>query len=319
MTFVPSRELYPFRSRWFQSSAGRVHYIDEGDGQPILMCHGNPTWSFLYRHLISELRNRFRCIAVDYPGFGLSERPANYRYTPGEHVTVVGELVAELDLSGMLMMGHDWGGPISLSVACANPGRVSGLVLGNTWFWPADRRARTFSKIMSSRPLQHAILNRNLFVERLLPSGISRELSPEEFRHYRAVQPTPQDRIGIAELPKQIITAAPFLGALEQDVQHKLADKQVLITFPMRDVAFPAKTGPTTGRGSLRSWSASRSAPASAAVSRSISCSTGRARTAPSSCSPASKAAARESSGRRRGPPGRPGPGSASRAAWPPG
>ncbi|MFZ1993605.1 MAG: alpha/beta fold hydrolase [Solirubrobacteraceae bacterium] len=242
MEFTPSTELYPFESRWLQSAAGRVHYIDEGSGRPILMCHGNPTWSFLYRHLILQLRDRFRCIAVDYPGFGLSERPADYGYTPGEHAAVVGELVDELDLSEMIVMGHDWGGPIGLSVACAYADRVGGLVLGNTWFWAADRRARMFSKVMSSRPLQRAILKRNLFTERILPSGINRKLSPEEFDHYRGVQPTPQDRIGVAELPKQIITATPFLAALERDVETKLADQPVLITYPMRDPAFPAKT-----------------------------------------------------------------------------
>lgn len=242
MEFMPSAELYPFESRWLQSTAGRVHYIDEGIGQPILMCHGNPTWSFLYRHLILGLRDRFRCIAVDYPGFGLSERPARYRYTPAEHATVVGELIDALDLSEMIVMGHDWGGPIGLSAACARAERVGGLVLGNTWLWPADRRARIFSKVMSSRPLQRAILRRNLFVERILPSGINRKLSREELDHYRGVQPTPQDRTGVAELPKQIATATPFLAALDRDVATKLADQRVLITYPMRDPAFPAKT-----------------------------------------------------------------------------
>jgi haloalkane dehalogenase len=95
---------------------------------------------------------------------------------------------------------------------------------------------------MSTRPMQRAILNRNLFVKRILPSGIARKLSPEEMRHYLAVQPGPAERIGVAELPKQIITATPFLAALERDVRGKLADKRVLITYPMRDPAFPAST-----------------------------------------------------------------------------
>jgi haloalkane dehalogenase len=99
-----------------------------------------------------------------------------------------------------------------------------------------------FSKVMSTRLLQRAILKRNLFVERILPSGINRKLSAEELDHYRRVQPTPQDRIGVAELPKQIITATPFLVALERDVTTKLADQRVLITYPMRDPEFPAKT-----------------------------------------------------------------------------
>jgi haloalkane dehalogenase len=242
MDFTPSQELFPFESRWFESSAGRVHYVDEGQGQPILMCHGNPTWSFLYRNLIRSLRDRFRCVAVDYPGFGLSERPAGYGYTAAEHAAVVGELVRALDLSGLLVMGHDWGGPVGLSVAAAEPERVAGLVLGNTWFWPADRRARIFSKVMSSRPLQRAILRRNLFVERLLPAGIVRELSAEEMEHYRRVQPTPEARVGVAELPKQIVAAKPFLSELAGAVPQRLGDKRTLITFPMRDQAFPARS-----------------------------------------------------------------------------
>lgn len=70
--FTPDPQLYPFESRWFDSSRGRIHYVDEGTGPPILLCHGNPTWSFLYRDIIVALRDRFRCVAPDYLGFGLS-------------------------------------------------------------------------------------------------------------------------------------------------------------------------------------------------------------------------------------------------------
>lgn len=242
MDFTPSRELYPFESRWFDSPAGRVHYVDEGAGQPILMCHGNPTWSFQYRNVIRALRERFRCIAVDYLGFGLSDRPAGFGYTPAEHATVVGELVRELDLSELIVMGHDWGGPIGTSVASSHPERVHGLVLGNTWFWPTDRRGRIFSAFMSSWPLQQLILKRNLFVERILPTGISRKLTPEEMDHYRRVQPTPEARVGVAEFPRQIVAATPWLAELEQAVPRELGTKRVLITYPMKDVVFQAET-----------------------------------------------------------------------------
>jgi haloalkane dehalogenase len=205
------------------------------------MLHGNPTWSFLYRHVIRSLRQQFRCIALDYPGFGLSDRPPNYGYTPPEHATVVDELVTELDLSELILMAHDWGGPIGLSVACSNPQRVSGLVLGGTWFWPPDRRSRMFSRVMSSRPLRRAILKRNLFVERFVPSGMNRKLSPEEMDDYRQVQPDAESRVGIAELPRQIVAATAFLAGLEESVPRTLGDKRVLITFPMQDAAFPPR------------------------------------------------------------------------------
>jgi haloalkane dehalogenase len=236
--FAPSATLYPFTSRWLDSSAGRVHYVDEGAGRPILMCHGNPTWSFLYRHVIQRLRGRFRCIAPDYPGFGLSDRPPGYGYTPAEHTSVVEELVRTLDLHDLIVMGHDWGGPIGLSAACADPDRVTGLVLGGTWFWPADLRFRIFSTTMSSPPLQRAILQRNLFVERFIPRGTNRELSAEEMEHYRGVQPTPASRVGVAEFPRQIVRARAFLQRLAEDVPRTLGAKPTLITFPMGDAAF---------------------------------------------------------------------------------
>jgi haloalkane dehalogenase len=236
--FTPSPELFPFESRWLESSAGRVHYVDEGSGQPILMCHGNPTWSFLWRNVIKALRGDFRCVALDYPGFGLSERPSDYGYTAAEHAAVVGELMRELDLRELIVMAHDWGGPIGLSAASAEPDRVAGVVLGGTWFWPSPRYFRFFSTIMSSRPVQWAILNRNLFVERFIPGGTTRDLSDEEMEHYRQVQPTPEARVGVAEFPRQIREARPLLAGLEQSVPRELGRKRALITYPMRDRAF---------------------------------------------------------------------------------
>ena len=115
--FVPSQELYPFESQWFESSVGAVHYIDEGEWSAILFLHGNPMWSFLYRKIVRLLRDNFRCIAVDYPGFGLSVRPPGYGYMPQDHAVVVGELVRKLDLQDAIVMGQDWGGPIGLQVA----------------------------------------------------------------------------------------------------------------------------------------------------------------------------------------------------------
>ena len=99
--FKPDQRLFPFESKWFDSRAGRVHYVDEGAGDPILFLHGNPTWSFLYRGIIIRLKQKYRCIAVDYPGFGLSEAPENYGYTPGEHAGIVRDLVQHLDLKAL--------------------------------------------------------------------------------------------------------------------------------------------------------------------------------------------------------------------------
>ncbi len=244
--FTPDRDLYPFTSRWFESSRGRMHYIDEGSGPPILFCHGNPTWSFLYRNIIAGLRDRFRCIAPDYLGFGLSDRPTGYGYTVEEHAAVVGELVDFLELDGYLSMGQDWGGPVSMAVDTARPDRVRGVVLGNTWFWPADDlRMKVFSKVMGSRPLQSAVLNRNFFVNRLIPMATTRALTQAEMTHYRAAQPSAEARRGVAELPKQILAARPLLERLAREVPATLGAKPALFVWGMKDFAFsPARTLP---------------------------------------------------------------------------
>lgn len=81
--FIPDPTLYPFESKWFSGSVGPVHYIDEGSGRPLLLLHGNPDWSFLYRKIVEALRGEFRCVVPDYPGFGLSVHPDGYGYTAG--------------------------------------------------------------------------------------------------------------------------------------------------------------------------------------------------------------------------------------------
>ena len=247
INFTPDPELYPFESRWFDSSQGRLHYIDEGDGPPILLCHGNPTWSFLYRDIIIGLRDRFRCIAVDYLGFGLSDRPAGFGYKVDEHARVVGEFVDHLGLDGYLAMGQDWGGPISMAVAVERADRVRGVVLGNTWFWPTDDlTTKIFSIVMSSPPMQYAILQRNFFVERLIPLATQHRPSAVVMEHYRAVQPSAEARRGVAEMPKQLLAARPLLARLAADVPAKLGAKPALFVWGMKDFAF--KPGPSLPR-----------------------------------------------------------------------
>jgi haloalkane dehalogenase len=245
--FTPDPGLYPFQSRWFESSQGRIHYIDEGDGPPILFCHGNPTWSFLYRNIIVALRDRFRCIAPDYLGFGLSDRPGGFGYKVDQHAGVVGELVDHLGLDGFLTMGQDWGGPVSMAVAVERAERVRGVTLGNTWFWRTDElTTQIFSRVMGSPPMQWAILQRNFFVERLIPAGTAHRPSAAVMQHYRAVQPDAAARRGVAEMPKQILAAHPLLERLGREVPAKLGDKPALLVWGMKDFAF--RPGPTLPR-----------------------------------------------------------------------
>ena len=236
--FTPHPQLYPFESKWFTSSVGPVHYVDEGSGRPLLLLHGNPDWSFLYRKIIGGLQDDFRCVALDYPGFGLSVHPPGYGYTAAEHAAIVAELVTELDLTDLIVMGQDWGGPIGMDVASRHPDRISGLVMGNTWFWPADDRITSiFSRTMGSSPLQWLIRNRNFFVTTVMKRSLQAKLTDAEFAHYTDVVPTRASREGIAVFPKQILDAHPWLAELEARVAETLSDTQVLLLFGRKDPA----------------------------------------------------------------------------------
>jgi haloalkane dehalogenase len=236
--FVPDPNLFPFQSRWFDGAGPRVHYVDEGKGTPVVMFHGNPTWSFLYRKVINELRGQFRCIAMDYPGFGLSDRPSGYGYTSAEHAQVIGKLVDALDLDGFIVVGQDWGGPIGMTVAVERANRVAGMVFANTWYWPAQGSLVTFSRVMSTAPAQWLILKRNAFVNFIMPRSVATPMAPEVFRTYQEAQPTPAARRGVAEFPRQIRLARPMLERLAAEAPKVLGDKPIELVWAMKDPAF---------------------------------------------------------------------------------
>ncbi len=236
--FVPDTVLYPFQPKWFEEAGPRVHYVDEGRGPAVVMFHGNPTWSFLYRNVIKQLSGQFRCIAVDYPGFGLSERPAGYGYTSAEHAEVIGKLVDRLGLDSFIVVGQDWGGPIGMTVALERASRVAGLVFANTWYWPAQGSLVTFSVVMSSPPLQWLILNRNSFVNFIMPRSVAKPMDPAVFKTYQDAQPTPQARRGVAEFPRQIRRARPMLERLAAEAPKALGEQPMELVWAMKDPAF---------------------------------------------------------------------------------
>ena len=130
------RSLYPFCSRYFDVGGARMHYVDEGAGEPLLFVHGNPTWSFYWRNLILGLRNSYRCIVVDHVGCGLSDKPQQYEYTLARRIEDVSRLVEELDLTGATLLAHDWGGAIGLGTVLKMQERFARIVLFNTGAFP---------------------------------------------------------------------------------------------------------------------------------------------------------------------------------------
>ena len=235
--------LYPFADRWVEAGGALVHHVDEGDGPPLLMLHGNPTWSFLYRGIIAGLRDRFRCVALDLPGFGLSPAPAGFGFRAAEHARVVAAAVEALDLDGYVLMGQDWGGPIGLAAASRAPDRVAGLVLGNTWAWSmaGNPAAHLWALGIGGVPGRFVVERGNAFVEGALRLGFARARPTGAVReHYRRPFPTPASREPTWRFAREVTGASDFLEREAAAGLRILRDRPALLPWGDRDIVFRA-------------------------------------------------------------------------------
>ncbi len=240
MKFEVDKELFPFESHFLKTNNGsEVHYVDEGVGPVILMMHGNPSWSFLYRKMITKLKGRFRCIAPDYPGFGLSIAPEGFDFLAGSHSKVMIEVVEKLELKDFIIVMQDWGGPIGLSIAERFPERVRGMVIGNTWGWPLKENARfrVFSWLMGG-PIGRLIAYSFNGVWRFfMKKGFVDPRSDREMAMYAAPFRDKKNRKQTSIFPRQLVKAYEFEAQVEAGLD-KLAEKPVLFLWGIKDFAF---------------------------------------------------------------------------------
>ncbi|MCZ4536986.1 alpha/beta fold hydrolase [Gordonia terrae] len=233
-------DLFPFDSHFIDIAGHTVHYVDEGSGPTLLLLHGNPTWSFLWREVIKDLRADFRCIAMDLPGFGLSTARTGYSYLPEQHAEVVAEFVDALDLSWVTLVGQDWGGPIGVAAAQRRPDAFGRLVLANTWAWPVNGilHFEAFSRIMGGPPARFLVRHLNLLVNTFIATGHRRRRpTAAEMEHYRRAQDTAQRRQASAVLPGRILASRAFFADIEARLPD-LAQLPTLIVWGEADIAF---------------------------------------------------------------------------------
>lgn len=154
------RTRYPYRSRFTVVNGRRMHYVDEGppDGPPVLLLHGNPTWGFLWREVVPPLLAAgLRVVVPDQIGFGLSEKPHSPDvHTLENHTANVVALLDRLDLSGVTLVCHDWGGPTGLGAVLARPDRIAAVAVLSTWAW-VEPSAEFHRRVLPWR-LMHAPL-----------------------------------------------------------------------------------------------------------------------------------------------------------------
>ncbi|MEW5851072.1 MAG: alpha/beta fold hydrolase [Myxococcota bacterium] len=212
---------YPFTSRFLDVGVGRMHYVDEGSGDVLLMVHGTPSWSFEFRQLIADLRSRWRVVAPDLLGFGLSDKPQSFGYRLADHTRALEEFVAKLGLTRFRLLVHDFGGPVGLPLALEQPRRVEKLVILNSWLWALDSvdKAVAGQKRILGSGLMRWLYQRHNFSARVIVKsawGRHRALSKSVHAHYTNMFPTPADRVGTLGFLRSVVEEGPYLDALWQ-------------------------------------------------------------------------------------------------------
>ena len=244
LSIEPFRDLYPFESRFIELGPHRMHYLDEGQGETLLMLHGNPTWSFYYRNLVKGLRSQYRCVVPDHIGCGLSDKPQEYNYTLSQHIDNLAALVDHLNLDHLTLVMHDWGGSIGMGLAVRAPEKIKRLIFFNTAAFIADRIP--FSINLCRNPVigPLAILKFNLFA-RMATSWACKKTNRmvgKVRKGYLAPYNSPQNRIANLRFVQDIpltpdIPSYPVVEHIESQLGY-FRDRPAMIIWGMQDFCF---------------------------------------------------------------------------------
>jgi haloalkane dehalogenase len=200
---------FPFESNYVDVLGSKMHYIDEGEGDPILFIHGNPTSSYLWRNIIPYMEPYGRAIAVDLIGMGKSDKPdIDYRFV--DHAKYLDGFIEKLGLKNITLVVHDWGSALGFNYAMQHEENVKGIAFMEAFLMPLTWNGfpnivkETFQNIRTPEIGYDLVVNKNIFVEQLLPGAILRNLAEEEMNNYREPYEMAESRIPVWVWPNEI-------------------------------------------------------------------------------------------------------------------
>ena len=203
--------LYPFTGHFLERPGGKLHYLDEGSGDSVVMLHGNPTWSFYYRNLVLALRDSYRCIVPDHIGCGLSDKPPEtvYDYSLKSRIEDLEALLEHLDLrKNLTLVLHDWGGMIGMAFAARHPESVKRIIASNTAaFRMPDTKRLPFSLRLGRNTRLGAwlILKKNAFCRLATRWAVKRQSLPRDVREmYLMPYDSPEHRVAVLKFVQTI-------------------------------------------------------------------------------------------------------------------
>ncbi|OWK42293.1 Haloalkane dehalogenase-like protein [Fimbriiglobus ruber] len=242
-------DLYPFTGHTFDRPGGRLHFLDEGQGDPVVMVHGNPTWSFYFRDLVRALRDKYRCIVPDHIGCGLSDKPGTDKYDYALK-SRIDDLEALLDHLGIreriTLVVQDWGGMIGMAYAARHPDRVKRIVATNTGAFPLPKTKRFPWSLWLGRNTALGawlILKRNAFCRAAANWCVTRKPLPADVRAmYLKPYDSPEHRIAVLKFVQTIPLRPSDPGYdIVTDTAAglaKFANTPALLLWGMRDFVF---------------------------------------------------------------------------------
>ena len=228
---------WDFEPRYLEQDGLRMHYVDVGDGDPVLLLHGEPTWSFLYRKVIGELVGGARCVAPDYFGFGRSDKPTDPDWYSYEgHVRSIERFVEELDLRNLTVVVQDWGGPIGFGLCVDQPERIARLVVLNTGI---GARAPSETWLRFQAMMRQA--GSDIEAGRLVRGALVHPVADDVIAAYDAPFPVPEARVAIVRFPELVATSSDHPSAPAMlDVRERLRsfEQPALVLFSDSDAIF---------------------------------------------------------------------------------